>query len=124
MANLLVSSYIAEAGPASVPPELKYFALFCFAVMVWLVLLLIFTSRENSYKKRQEDPEKSFRIVELESGRFSVQEWQWWNEDWGIPMEKIGPYTFDTLREAEARKAKLVEASKSRLGLRIKRVVG
>ena len=62
-----------------------------------------------------------FRIVELQNGMYRVEQLSYWTE-WSIPSG-IGPYNFDTLEEAQARKEQLIAELAKCDGYRVKRVV-
>ena len=63
-----------------------------------------------------------FRIVELQNGKYRVEQLSYWTDEWSIPSS-LGPYTFDTLEEAQARKAQLIADLMKADGYRVKRVV-
>lgn len=63
-----------------------------------------------------------FRIVELQNGKYRVEQLSYWTDEWHIPSG-IGPYTFDTLEEAQVRKVQLIAELAERDGYRVKRVV-
>lgn len=70
--------------------------------------------------------DKLFRIVELYNGLFQVQQWYDWKGNcmggWGIP-DPIGPYTFESLSSAQARKTQLIRYMQEQEGYRVKRVI-
>ena len=61
-----------------------------------------------------------FRTVELQNGMYRVQRWDDCRKAWETPF---GHNTFDTLAEAQAKKAALVGDMVERDGYRVKRVV-
>ena len=64
-----------------------------------------------------------YRIVELHNGKYRVEQYRYWSNDWGAP-EDIGEDIFDTLEEAQNRKNSLVARMSERAGYRMKKVVG
>lgn len=101
--------------------------------LVWIGMLFIVAGIVifvwgfcNSVKEKADvgkpDHDGQYRIVQLENGRYKVQEYQEYHDGWGM-LTDIGPSEFATLDEARKRMADLAERENRRKGYRVAREV-
>jgi len=86
------------------------------------ICICTWTHRKETGSK-PERLDDQYRIVELHNGKYRVEQYRYWYNDWGTP-EDIGEYVFDTLDAARNRKNSLVARMSERAGYRMKKVVG
>ena len=67
--------------------------------------------------------DRLFRIVQLHNGLFRIEEYNTDGEYWNSYPTELGQFQFNTLKDAVARKAVLVQHKKEKAGYRAKRLV-
>ena len=87
-----------------------------------IIVILILGPKEKNDKPQTDNPEDNYRIVELNNGKFKVEEYSKWKDCWDSP-DILGPYIFDTIQEARARINRLLEQEKENKGYRVKRII-
>ena len=98
--------------------------LFCIALALAVAVLAVILLHDRGYRKEPAPTGNSygdmFRIVELQNGMYRVQRWEKHRNVWETPF---GHNTFDTLAEAQEKKAWFIGNMAEAEGYRVKRVV-